>query len=77
MIAGCWVIDGENLVHSVHCPAKGTEFTPYVSKVPYSGLAGDSRIMHEWLVQPDYRDGRTGPAAVRPCTLCLPLAEEA
>lgn len=77
MIAGCWVVDEANLVHSVHCPAKGTEFTPYVSKAPYLGLPGDAQIMHEWLAQPDTRDGRAGPAMLRPCTLCLPLAEEA
>lgn len=73
---GCWVIDEANVVHSVHCPAKGTEFLPYVSKAPHLGRPGDAQAMHEWLARPDISSGRAGPHTLRACVICVPTGEE-
>lgn len=73
---GCWVIDEQQIVHSVHCPAKGTEFTPYLSKALYLGRPGDAQAMHAWLAQPDVSAGHSGPNMLRACTICVPTGEE-
>lgn len=73
---GCWVIDAQNVVHTVHCPAKGADFTPYLSKAPYLGMAGDAQGMHAWLARPDVSSGHAGMHGLRACVICVPGGEE-
>lgn len=61
-----WVIDTEHVVHSIYCAGRGTEVVPYVS------APRDHQEMYAWLVRPDQRDERHGPAAATPCRMCLP-----